>query len=79
MDRLRIALIAEAMDTGLARLMHVLAVGLDRAGHEVHLIHSLDRVDLEVLRRIRSDSRTICEPLEMARGMQLRDIVAGMK
>lgn len=78
MNRLRIAMVAEAMDTGIAQIVYLLASGLDRRGHEVHLIHSVKRTDPDVMRRLRTGSGVRCTPIDMVRAVQPADAMAGL-
>lgn len=76
MNRLRIALVAEALDTGLAQLVYLLAGGLDRRGHDVHLLHSRDRTDPEFLHRLRDQSGVRCRAIDMVRSVHRTDFTA---
>lgn len=73
--RLRIALVAEAADTGLSTILYQLANGLALNDHEVHLLSSVERTDKEMLRRLESTS-VRCVPIAMTRATGLRDVTA---
>ncbi len=75
---LRIALVAEAMDTGLGSLLCLLATGLAERGHEVHLLHSVMRADPAVLARLRTCPGIHCQAIDMRRQPGLKDIAAGI-
>jgi len=77
MGPLRIALVVEAMDTGIAQLVSLLASGLDKNGHEVHLLHSLRRTDREILRQLRTRSKVHCIAIDIARTVHRTDFSAG--
>ncbi len=77
--RLRIALVVESMDSGVAQLVYMLASGLDRLGHEIHVVHPIHRIDAGVLNRLRGNPRIICAPIDMKRALQVGDFRAGMR
>ena len=76
--RLRVALVVESMDSGVAQLIYVLARGLDRLGHEVHLLHAIDRIDTDILDRLRDEGRIRLAAIDMKRKLQASDFTAGL-
>jgi glycosyltransferase involved in cell wall biosynthesis len=76
MSRLRIALVAEAMDTGLAQLLFLLAAGFVRRGHEVHLLHSRQRTEAGAVSRLRDELGVKCVAIDMVRAVHKSDLAA---
>jgi glycosyltransferase involved in cell wall biosynthesis len=77
MNALRIAMVVESMDTGVATLVSTLASELDARGHEIHLLHSVERTDPEVLRELRGRTGVRCAAFGMTRAVNAGDVAAG--
>jgi glycosyltransferase involved in cell wall biosynthesis len=71
--RLRIALVAEAADTGLATLLYLSASGLAARGHDVHFLSSVERTDKEMRRRLERVPGVRCVSIAMTRAAGLKD------
>jgi glycosyltransferase involved in cell wall biosynthesis len=76
--RLRIAFVAEAMETGLGQLLHILVTGLVQRGHEVHLIYSAARSDPGILKMLRENPLLRLHAIAMKRAPSPADATAGL-
>lgn len=73
---MRIALVAEVMETGVGQLVALLARELAERGHEVHLLHSVRRSDAAALWRLRQTANIRCIAIDMRRELHLSDLAA---
>jgi glycosyltransferase involved in cell wall biosynthesis len=49
---MKVAFVAESMETGVGQLVCLYAAGLARRGHDIHVLHSRDRTSGEVIERL---------------------------
>src|SRR5690606_27749786 len=71
---LRICCIAETVRCGVGRHLVDLVEGMTSRGHEVHLLHSFDRTDSSLLRKIERMPGTRCRAFAMRREPHWSDI-----
>lgn len=74
MRHLRICCIAETVHCGVGRHLVDLIEGMVGRGHEVHLLHSIDRADPSLLRKIERLPGARCEAFAMRREPHWSDI-----
>ncbi len=74
MRHLRICCIAETVRCGVGRHLVDLVEGMTSRGHEVHLLHSFDRTDSSLLRKIERMPGTRCRAFAMRREPHWSDI-----
>ncbi len=73
---LRIALVTEVMETGVGQLVSLQARELAARGHDVHLLHSIRRVDPALLYDLRSVPNLRCARIDMRRELHGADLRA---
>ncbi len=76
MRALRIGMVVESFDTGVARLVAVLAQGLAAQGHRVDVVHAMDKVDPACRDRLLATPGVRLFPLPMVRAPRPGDLAA---
>lgn len=73
---LKLCFISETLHAGVGRHLTDIVCALAERGHEIHLLYSPIRLDLQCLTAIRQQPNVRCEAVPMPREIGLRDVAA---